>query len=57
MYILTNKKNCGIGEQLSLAYKFLSLFAGEYFGPPIPYLLPKDSGDEGFGEGDRDFVI
>lgn len=57
MYILTNKKDRGIGEQLSLAHKFLSLFLGDFFAPPTPYLLLKDSGDEVFGEGDREFVI
>lgn len=55
MYILTNKKDCGISEQLSLAHNFLSLFVGDFIGPPTPYLLFEDSGDV-FREGDRDFV-
>lgn len=56
MYILT-KKDRGIGEQLSLAHKLLSLSLSDFFGSPTPYLLLKDSGDEIFGDGDRNFVI
>ena len=57
-YNLTEERDCGMGEQLSLTHsKFFSLFFGNSIGSPTPYLLFKDSGGKVFTLGDRAFVM